>query len=110
MNLSQLEIGPHALRLRKPAAARFFQKISGLAKGATMSAIMHNDWLTTAEAAQHLKVSKQWLEKLRCWGGGPKFSLLGRCVRYLKSELDAWAISRERTSTSGQGSPDDEQA
>ena len=43
-----------------------------------MSAITHDAWLNTPEAAHHLKVSKQYLEKLRCWGGGPRFSLLGR--------------------------------
>ena len=68
-----------------------------------MSAVTHDEWLNTIQAAQYLKVSKQWLEKLRCEGGGAKFSLLGRRVVYRRSDLDAWALKRVRTSTSDQG-------
>jgi excisionase family DNA binding protein len=60
-------------------------------------------WLTTAEAAQHLRVSKPWLEKLRCVGGSPKYALLGRRVVYRRADLNAWAEARMRNSTSDQG-------
>jgi hypothetical protein len=68
-----------------------------------MSTNTPDAWFTTPEAAHHLKLSRQYLEKLRCWGGGPKFSVLGRRVVYMRSNLDAWAIDRSRTSTSDTG-------
>jgi excisionase family DNA binding protein len=57
-------------------------------------------YATTQEAAQHLKLSKRYLEDLRRKGGGPKYISFGRAVRYRYAELDAWAASRTRTSTS----------
>lgn len=57
-------------------------------------------YLTTAEAARHLKLSKRYLEDLRRKGDGPKYISHGRAVRYTSEELDRWAASRTRTSTS----------
>ncbi len=62
-----------------------------------------DEWFTTPEAAQHLRVSTQWLEKLRSWGGGPDFHRLGRRVLYRRSALDNWAAARVYSSTSDQG-------
>lgn len=44
------------------------------------------------------------LDKLRCYGGGPKFIKVGKSVRYRKSSLDIWLSERERVSTSDTGS------
>ena len=68
-----------------------------------MSAIAQDEWLATPDAAQHLKCSTQWLEKLRCWGGGPEFNRIGRKVLYRRSALDKWAAARTFKSTSDQG-------
>ena len=58
-------------------------------------------FLTTKEAAAYLRVSKSYLDKLRVYGGGPKFSRLGqRKIVYAKSDLDAWARQRRFRSTS----------
>jgi predicted DNA-binding transcriptional regulator AlpA len=45
------------------------------------------------EAAQHLGVSKSFLDKARIYGGGPLFMRFGRAVVYSTDELDAWARS-----------------
>lgn len=57
-------------------------------------------WMRTPKAAKRLDLSESTLNKLRLTGGGPPFSKLGRAVVYDARELDAWADSRRRTSTS----------
>ena len=59
--------------------------------------------LTTNQAAAVLGVSSRTLERLRVSGGGPKFRKIGRWVRYVPSDLDAWLDSRTRDSTSDDG-------
>jgi hypothetical protein len=61
-------------------------------------------WLRPVEAAVHLQVSLPFLAKLRCYGGGPRFSKCGKAVLYNRADLDAWAAARVRTSTSDKGS------
>lgn len=62
--------------------------------------------LTSREAALFIgsrNGSTALLDKLRCYGGGPKFIKIGKSVRYRRSALDAWLKERERTSTSDRG-------
>jgi excisionase family DNA binding protein len=57
--------------------------------------------LIVEEAAGYLRVSKSYLDKLRVYGGGPKFLRPGkRKILYRKSDLDVWAAERTFTSTS----------
>ena len=57
--------------------------------------------LTPREAATYLRVSKSYLDKLRVYGGGPRFLRLGkRKVLYRRSDLDAWLARRSFDSTS----------
>jgi hypothetical protein len=45
----------------------------------------------TPQAAQHLGVSKSFLDKARIYGGGPPFMRFGRAVVYSTDALDDWA-------------------
>ena len=56
--------------------------------------------LRTREAAAYLGVSASFLEKLRVTGGGCVYAKIGRVVIYSKSDLDSYAESRKRCSTS----------
>lgn len=57
--------------------------------------------LSTREAAEHLNVSKSYLDKLRVYGGGPEFIRLSkRKILYRQSALDCWAHQRRFGSTS----------
>ena len=57
--------------------------------------------LTVAEAANYLRASKSYLDKLRVYGGGPEFCRWGkRKILYRKSSLDSWARQRRFSSTS----------
>ncbi|UPT93872.1 helix-turn-helix domain-containing protein [Bradyrhizobium barranii subsp. apii] len=47
------------------------------------------------EAAEHLGVSKSFLDKARIYGGGPTFMKFGTAVVYSTDDLDAWATSRK---------------
>jgi hypothetical protein len=38
--------------------------------------------------------SKNWLAKLRCVGGGPKFHKAGAAVLYTAPDLDEWFLHR----------------
>jgi predicted DNA-binding transcriptional regulator AlpA len=57
--------------------------------------------MRAAEAASYLRMAPSTLAKLRCYGGGPRFSKAGpRLVIYDRSDLDAWLENRICHSTS----------
>ncbi|MFI5020865.1 MAG: helix-turn-helix transcriptional regulator [Alphaproteobacteria bacterium] len=56
--------------------------------------------LRTREAAEYLNLSKSTLEKYRLTGEGPRYAKLGKVVTYTVEDLNAWADSRTRHSTS----------
>src|SRR5262245_57118902 len=63
-------------------------------------------FFTPKEAAAYLRVSKSYLDKLRVYGGGPRFLRLGkRKVLYRKSDLNAWLASQSFNSTSQYAAP-----
>ncbi len=58
--------------------------------------------LTTVEAAAYLRIAASTLTKMRLTGGGPSYLKLGaRRVVYDVTDLEAWAASGRRHSTSG---------
>ena len=59
--------------------------------------------LRTPEAAAYCGSSASTFEKLRLYGGGPRFVKLGRRVVYDPADLDAWLEANLRTSTSDPG-------
>lgn len=60
--------------------------------------------ITEHEAAQFLHFSSRHVQGLRYRGGGPRFlRMSARCVRYRRIDLQAWAGSLARTSTSDDG-------
>ena len=58
---------------------------------------------TPKETAALLKVSESFLAKKRVTGGGPKFTKMGRVVRYPESAIKEYLSARLRTSTSDLG-------
>ncbi len=56
-------------------------------------------YLTTAEAAEYLRLSKQFLEIARHRGDGPPYIKLSRAVRYHRPSLDQWMLERQRNHT-----------
>ena len=61
------------------------------------------DYLTAREAAAHLGLSTRTLDRYRVTGEGPVFLRFGGGVRYLREDLDEWARTRRRRSTSDDG-------
>ncbi len=59
----------------------------------------HNPFLTTAEAADYLRLSRQFLEIARHRGDGPPDIKLSRAVRYHRPSLDQWMLERQRNHT-----------
>jgi len=59
-----------------------------------------SELLTVSDAAQRLKVSESFLNKLRVTGGSPRFLRLGRSIRYRPEDLDAWAEAGAASATS----------
>jgi len=57
-------------------------------------------FLTVTEAAGLLRVSPVTLGRWRIEGHGPAFRKFGRRVVYAREDLDAWAVSQRRQSTS----------
>ena len=60
-------------------------------------------YLSTPQAAAVLGLSPRTLECYRVTGGGPPFLTYCNRVHYLRSDLDAWAVSGRRRSTSDDG-------
>lgn len=60
------------------------------------------DLLTTKQAAKFVGLSESTLNQYRVTGRGPRFIRLGgsRLVRYDRRELETWARSDQRLSTS----------
>ena len=61
------------------------------------------NYLSTRQAAEWLGLSTRTLDRYRVSGDGPVFHRFGGRVRYLRADLDAWAASRRRRSTSDDG-------
>jgi len=57
-------------------------------------------FLSTAQAAFYIGLSRRTLEKMRIVGGGPVYRKHGRYVRYHIDDLNAWSDARCKTSTS----------
>jgi predicted DNA-binding transcriptional regulator AlpA len=52
--------------------------------------------LRVRQAAEYLGMSKSFLDKMRCYGGGPTYAKLGASVIYNTDDLDAWlAVHRQ---------------
>ena len=60
-------------------------------------------YLDTRAAAAHLGLSPRTLDRYRVSGEGPEFYKLGSRVRYRLADLEAWAETRRRRSTSDEG-------
>lgn len=61
--------------------------------------------LTEKEAAERIGFSPRFLQERRWKGAGPRFvRVSARAVRYRPEDLEAWAESLLRTSTSDDGS------
>ncbi len=60
-------------------------------------------YLTTSEAAKYLRLRPGTLARWRCVGGGPSFRKFGGRVVYAQAELEAFAETRFRVSTSDPG-------
>ncbi|CAN7701148.1 helix-turn-helix transcriptional regulator [Mesorhizobium sp. LjNodule214] len=52
--------------------------------------------LRVHDAAKYLGLSKSFLDKARCYGGGPAFIKLGASVIYRTDDLDAWVAANLR--------------
>lgn len=52
--------------------------------------------LRVREAAEFLGLSKSTLDRLRCYGGGPRYFKLGKAVTYDPADLMAWRDERAR--------------
>ncbi len=61
------------------------------------------EYVDVEKAARILGVSASFLNKLRVYGGGPRFVRLGHAVRYNANSLREWAKSQTRCSTSDSG-------
>ena len=57
-------------------------------------------YMNVSEAAAYLRSSKSTLDKLRVTGGGPWYTKIGKRVIYDTADLDAYAESNKRCSTS----------
>ena len=77
-----------------------FEKHGGAPAVATPGPREPARWLRVPDAASHLGIGLGTLNKLRTYGGGPKYAKVGAVVIYDAADLDAWATDRKVGSTS----------
>jgi predicted DNA-binding transcriptional regulator AlpA len=67
-----------------------------------METYIVDEWINTSELAKRTKTAEISWAKRRMIGGDatPKFSKIGRNVRYRWSDVEAWLENRQRNSTS----------
>jgi hypothetical protein len=58
-----------------------------------------DSYIDSKAATRVVGLSHEYLRKLRCYGGGPRFSTFGRAVRYRVADLHSWAADRAAEST-----------
>ena len=83
------------MRRNAKAIAQLVQRIHcGVLQGAWFDIAMHQEspTLTVTErvASTYLGMSVPWLRQGRQHGRGPAYVRIGRSVRYLVSDLEAW--------------------
>lgn len=64
--------------------------------------------LRAPAAAAYLGLSPSTLAKLRCAGGGPAFTKLGRVVVYERYDLDAWVDAQGKRHSTSEPTPEPE--
>jgi predicted DNA-binding transcriptional regulator AlpA len=61
----------------------------------------HSTKLRVPEAARYIGLAQSTLNKMRCFGGGPRFAKAGaRVIVYDRRDLDEWLEARTCNSTS----------
>lgn len=60
-------------------------------------------WLTEAETAARLGMSRKWLQKNRLTGEGIRFAKFGHAVRYSLADIERYEAVQLRLSTSDIG-------
>lgn len=59
-----------------------------------------DEYLTVENLASYTSLTRDFWNKLRCEGGGPRYvKISARVVRYRRSDVDAWMAERTRLST-----------
>jgi predicted DNA-binding transcriptional regulator AlpA len=89
------EPGGPGPRLNEPKRRSTTETENSIAKPGADDALLHS-----RDAAKVLSVSSSWLAKARLAGNGPRYTKIGRAVRYPKSSLREFIKSRMRGSTS----------
>jgi len=56
-------------------------------------------WLRVPEAARYAGLSATTLNKLRCYGGGPRYVRQGRSILYRQDWCDEWLVKGVARST-----------
>ena len=59
------------------------------------------NFLSLDQTVAKTGLSRSSLAKKRCDGSGPAFFKIGRTIKYATADVDAWILSRRRTSTWG---------
>ena len=59
--------------------------------------------LSEKEVEQFYGITRRWLQKKRCTGGGPIFIKIGKSVRYRISDIESFLEAHRRSSTSDTG-------
>ena len=55
-------------------------------------AALSDAWMTPAEAAAYVSLTSLALNQRRFTGTGPRYTKVGRLIRYRKNDLDAWLM------------------
>lgn len=57
-------------------------------------AVVQAEFLSRRQAAEFLNISQAWIRKAERAGAGPERVRFGKCVRYSRAALEAFAAAR----------------
>lgn len=100
---SLLKLPPSVVVFLSPLRHSILQHYAASGRKSWRRAMAKSDYLPTIHASEYLNISPRTLEKYRVVGGGPAFHKFGRRVLYCLKDLEDWAGSRRRRSTSDPG-------
>ena len=60
---------------------------------------IESPYLSAAEAAEYLRLTRSTIDHYRCSGAGPKYRKHGGRICYHIEDLDAWSASRRYVDT-----------
>jgi hypothetical protein len=97
--VSPLDLSALVDEIAEAVAAKIVARLAQITTPAS-APIDEPESIDTAAAGKIVGLSSQYLKLLRVKGGGPRYTKIGRSVRYLRRDLESFRAAHMRKHTS----------